>query len=34
MGGQDDKKKLHLLIWSEVIKPKWSGGLGLGNLEI
>ena len=30
--GQGDNKKLHLLKWSEVIKPKWSGGLGLGSL--
>ena len=26
--GQGDKKKLHLMKWSEVIKPKSSGGLG------
>ena len=37
--GQGDKKKLHLLKWSEVIKSNWSGrsnwsgGLSLGSLE-
>ena len=31
--GQADKKKLHLIKWSEVIKPKSNGGLGIGSLE-
>lgn len=31
--GLGDKKKLHLMRWSELIKPKWRGGLSLGNLE-
>lgn len=31
--GKSDRKKLHLRKWSEVIKPKWNGSLGLGNLE-
>lgn len=31
--GLVDKKNLHLIRWSEVIKPKWRGGLSLGNLE-
>lgn len=31
--GQGDKKMLHLMKWSEVIKPKRSGGLGLRNFE-
>lgn len=29
--GQSDRKKLQLMKWSEVIKPKSCGGLGLGN---
>ena len=28
-----DNKELHLVMWSEVIKPKSKGGLGLGSLE-
>ena len=32
--GHGEKKKLHLMKWSEVIKPKSKGGLGLGSLEI
>lgn len=28
-----DNKELHLVSWSEVIKPKSKGGLGLGNSE-
>ena len=31
--GNGDNKKLHLVKWSEVIKPKSKGGLGLGSLE-
>lgn len=31
--GQGNRKKLHLMKWSGVIKPKWSGGLGFGSLE-
>ena len=30
--GKSNKKKLHLMKWSEVIKPKSCGGLGLANL--
>lgn len=33
MDGQGDKKKLHLMNWSEVIKYEFNGGLGLGILE-
>lgn len=32
--GLDDKKKLHLMKWENVIKPIVAGGLGLGILEI
>ena len=31
--GKSNKKKLHLMKWSEVIKPKSCGGLGLGDLK-
>lgn len=32
--GQHDKRKMHLMKWSEVIKPRMVVvGLGLGNLE-
>lgn len=31
--GQSERRKIHLLKWSEVIKPKRDGGLGLGSLE-
>ncbi|XXG72211.1 hypothetical protein AAC387_Pa07g1359 [Persea americana] len=31
--GQGNKKRLHLVKWSEVIKPKKNGGLGIANLE-
>lgn len=27
--GRSDKRKLHLMKWSNVIKPKLDGGLGL-----
>lgn len=30
--GHGDKKKLHLMKWSDVIKPKYNGGLGLSGL--
>lgn len=30
---QGDKKKKHFIKWSEVVKPKGAGGLGLGSLE-
>lgn len=30
--GQGDKKKLHLMKWKDVIKPKFLGGLGFGSL--
>ena len=31
--GQADKKKLHLMKWIEVIKPKSNGRLIIGSLE-
>lgn len=32
--GQGDKKKMHLVKWSEVIKPNSDGGVSLGSVEL
>lgn len=32
--GWDDKKKLHLMKWENVIKPKVAGGLQLGYKKL
>lgn len=33
LGGRSDKRKLHLVRWEDVVKPKVVGGLGMCNLE-
>lgn len=29
MGSTEDKRKLHLVSWGKIVKPKEEGGLGL-----
>lgn len=33
-GDKEEKKKVHLVVWSEVTKPKSKGGLGIVPLQI